>query len=215
LDSIGYTWDRQRTRERVYTPRDQIDAGIIMRKIVCLSLALALMPALSASSAAADDTATCFSRGTEDYKRPEFLKEGLNACSRVISSGTVSGKQLAFYYRGRAYWKHQLKDLNGALEDFNLSVNLDPKNVEGYDYRADVWKAKGDTDRALVDYEMATMLDPTYAAAYYSRGRIYEDQGKAEKARAEYNAALAVPEKDRIAKWAQDQARARLKELEK
>jgi Tfp pilus assembly protein PilF len=62
---------------------------------------------------------------------------------------------------------------------------------------------------------MATMLDPTYAAAYYSRGRIYEDQGKAEKARAEYNAALAVPEKDRIAKWAQDQARARLKELEK
>jgi tetratricopeptide (TPR) repeat protein len=185
-----------------------------MRKIVWLMLAL-VMPALGPTSATADDTATCFSRGTDDYKRAEFLQEGLNACSRVISSGTVSGKQLAFYYRGRAYWKHQLKNFDGALEDFNLSINLDPQNVEGYDYRADVWNSKGDKNRALADYAMAIMLDPTYAAAYYSRGRIYEDQGKVEKARAEYNAALDVPEKDRIAEWAQNQARERLRILDK
>jgi tetratricopeptide (TPR) repeat protein len=85
--------------------------------------------------------------------------------------------------------------------------------VEGYDYRADVWKAKGNVERALADYEMAIRLDPTYAAAYYRRGRTNEDRGDIEKARADYNAALAVPEKDRIAKCAQDQARERLREL--
>jgi tetratricopeptide (TPR) repeat protein len=184
-----------------------------MRRMVCLIAALVLAPALLPAAAAADDTATCFSRGTEDYKRPEFLDEGLAACGRVITSGSVSGTQLAFYYRGRAYWKNQLKDLDGALEDYNIAVNLDPKHVEGYDYRADVWRAKGNIDRALVDYEMAILLDPTYAAAYYSRGRVYETRGDIDKARADYNAALAVPEKDRIAKWAQDQARQRLKEL--
>ena len=106
-----------------------------------------------------------------------------------------------------------MNDLDGALEDFNQAINLDPKHVEGYDYRADVWKAKGEIDRALADYEIAIRLDPTYAAAYYSRGRIYESQGEVARARADYNAALAVPEKDRIAKWAQDQARQRLREL--
>jgi hypothetical protein len=35
------------------------------------------------------------------------------------------------------------------------------------------------------------------------------------KARADYNSALAVPEKDRIAKWAHDQARLRLQQLDK
>jgi tetratricopeptide (TPR) repeat protein len=184
-----------------------------MRQMVCLIAALVLAPALLPAAAAADDTATCFSRGTEDYKRPEFLDEGLAACGRVITSGSVSGTQLAFYYRGRGYWKHQLKDLDGALKDFNLSINLDPKNVEGYDYRADVWNSKGDTDRALVDFEMAMLLDPTYAAAYYSRGRIYESQGNIDKARSNYSTAISLPEKDRIAKWAQDGARQRLAAL--
>jgi tetratricopeptide (TPR) repeat protein len=77
------------------------------------------------------------------------------------------------------------------------------------------WKAKGNTDSAIADYEMAIRLDPTFASAYYSRGRIYESQGNIERARSDYNATLAVPEKDRIAEWAQDQARLRLRELNK
>jgi tetratricopeptide (TPR) repeat protein len=177
------------------------------------TLALLLLPFIEGGIAHADDTDTCFSKGTDDYKRADFFSQGLDACTRVIESGTVAGTRLAYYYRGRAYWKHQLNDLDGALEDFNQAINLDPKHVEGYDYRADVWKAKGEIDRALADYEIAIRLDPTYAAAYYSRGRIYESQGEVARARADYNAALAVPEKDRIAKWAQDQARQRLREL--
>jgi tetratricopeptide (TPR) repeat protein len=131
----------------------------------------------------------------------------------VISSGKVTGTQLAFYYRGRGYWKNQLKDLDGALADYNMAVNLDPKNVEGYDYRADVWKSKGDINRALADYAKAIQVDPTYAAAYYSRGRIYESQGNIDKARSNYSTAISLPEKDRIAKWAQDGARQRLAAL--
>jgi Caspase domain/TPR repeat len=183
-----------------------------MRLIAWVIVALALMLAQSPSGRA-DDLTTCFSRGTDDYKRKDFQKLGLAACSRVISSGKVTGTQLAFYYRGRGYWKNQLKDLDGALADYNTAVNLDPQNVEGYDYRADVWKSKGDTNRALADYAMAIQVDPTYAAAYYSRGLIYENQGNIDKARAEYSTAISLPEKDRIAKWAQDGAKQRLAAL--
>jgi tetratricopeptide (TPR) repeat protein len=99
------------------------------------------------------------------------------------------------------------------LTDYGVSIRLDPDNVESYDYRADVYQDKGDLDAALHEYDRATKIDPTYAAAYYSRGQIYEKKGDLDKARAEYNAALAVPTINRIAQWAQDNARARLKAL--
>jgi hypothetical protein len=172
-----------------------------------------LMPTLPPNGAV--DDASCFLHGTDDDKRPYILTQSLSACSKVISSGAVTGTHLAFYYLGRAYWKYQSKDLDGALDDYNLALNLDPNHVEGYDYRADVWKAKGQIDRAIGDYAMAIRLDPKYGAAYYSRGRIYEREGSLDMARADYNSALGVRENDRLAKWAQDQARERLSELDK
>jgi tetratricopeptide (TPR) repeat protein len=76
------------------------------------------------------------------------------------------------------------------------------------------WKQKkGELDASLADYDQASRIDPTYAAAYYSRGLIYEKWHDVDKARTEYNSAIAVPTKDRIAQWAQDNARARLKAL--
>jgi tetratricopeptide (TPR) repeat protein len=82
-------------------------------------------------------------------------------------------------------------------------------------YRARAsWKEKKrDLDAALADYDRATKIDPTYAAAYYSRGLIYEKKGDINKERAEYNSALAVPTINRIAQWAQDNARKRLEAL--
>jgi hypothetical protein len=42
---------------------------------------------------------------------------------------------------------------------------------------------------------------------------IFEKKKDIDKARVDYNKAIAVPSKDRIAQWAQDNARARLKTL--
>ena len=100
-----------------------------------------------------------------------------------------------------------------ALTDYGVSIRLEPDNVESYDYRAGVYQDKGDRDAALADYDRATKIDPTYAAAYYSRGLIYEKKGDINKARAENNSALAVPTINRIAQWAQDNARKQLEAL--
>jgi len=182
-----------------------------MRQKSLLTAAILLLALAGAPQASADDQTTCFSTGSEDYKKKESIEPGIRACSRLISSR--SGTSQAAAYRARGYWKHQKGDLDAAIEDYNIAIKLDPKNMEGYDYRADVWQDKGDLDRALADYDMATRVDPTYAAAYYSRGRVYETKGDIERARQEYNAALAVPNKDRIADWAQRGARDRLSKL--
>lgn len=167
-------------------------------------------PALAAEDR---DRAACFSLGNENYKDKAKFDPGLQACSRMIGSERYKDKALAAIYRARGSWKQKQGELDAVLADYGISIRIEPGNVESYDYRADVFQQKGDLDRALADYDSSTRIDPTYAAAYYSRGLIYEKMGNLDKARAEYNAALAVPTINRIAQWAQDNARTRLKTL--
>ncbi len=184
-------------------------------RVACLLVAAFAITMPIALAAPAGDRATCFSTGTDDYKRNEFIDVGLSACHRLITSGRYTGVDLANLLRARGYWYHQKKDLDTALADFNRAIQLDPKHVEGYDYRADVWTDKGELDRAIADHTMAIRIDPTYAAAYYTRGRVYETKGQIDRAVADYNAALSAPARDRTGEWAHRGARARLQELKR
>ena len=177
---------------------------------IFLFTAWATAPAFSADD---KDRVTCFSLGSENYKDANKFDPGLNACTRMISSGRFKDKALAAIYRARGSWKQKKGELDAALADYGISIRIEPDNVESYDYRADVYQQQGEFDRALEDYNRASRIDPTYAAAYYSRGLIYEKKGDIAQARAEYNSAIAVPTINRIAQWAQDNARARLKAL--
>ena len=187
-----------------------------MRLVIGSALVLLCAAVVSPASAQEDrDRTACFSLGSENYRDPKFYDTGLAACSRIIGSAQYKTdvKMIAAAYRSRASWKEKKSDLQAALDDYNTSIRMEPRHVEGYDYRADVYQRLGDYDKALADYNMATQIDPSYAAAYYSRGLIYEKQGNIDKAREEYNATLAVPTINRIAQWAQDNARTRLKAL--
>jgi tetratricopeptide (TPR) repeat protein len=186
-----------------------------MRRLLPLAALFALV-ALVPSPSFADaesDRISCFSLGNENYKDASKFDIGLAACSRMINSGRFKDNGLASIYRARASWKQKKGELDAALADYGIAIRMEPDNVESYDYRADVYQQQGNLDLALADYDHATQIDPTYAAAYYSRGLIYEKKGDVAKARAEYNSAIAVPTKDRIAQWAQDNARARLQAL--
>ncbi|MGE0565518.1 MAG: tetratricopeptide repeat protein [Pseudolabrys sp.] len=180
--------------------------------IVCTLLLAVAVPFSPATAQNDRDRTTCYSLGTENYKDPKFYDTGLAACTRIINA-KQSSTAVAAAYRARGSWKEKKDQLQDALRDYDTAIRMEPRNVEGYDYRADVHQRLGDHDKALADYNMATRIDPSYAAAYYSRGLIYEKQGKIEQAKSEYNSALAVPTVNRIAQWAQDNARARLKEL--
>ena len=186
-----------------------------MRRLLPLAAIFVFLAAGAAPSFAADekDRPICFSLGNENYKDANKFDPGLAACSRMINSGRYKDKALAAIYRARGSWKQKKGKLGASLADYGISIRIEPDNVESYDYRADVYQQQGDLNRALADYDQASRIDPTYAAAYYSRGLIYEKWHDVDKARTEYNSAIAVPTKDRIAQWAQDNARARLKAL--
>jgi tetratricopeptide (TPR) repeat protein len=178
--------------------------------MICLFALFGVAPSLAADD---KDRITCFSLGSESYKEKDNFDPGIAACTRMINSGDFKGKGLASIYRARGSWKQKKGELDSSLADYGISIGLEPDNVESYDYRADVYQQQGDLDKALADYDHASHIDPTYAASYFSRGLIFEKKKDTEKARIEYNKAIAVPTKDRIAQWAQDNARARLNAL--
>lgn len=186
-----------------------------MLRLLPLAVILIITTFGATPSYSADDKdrAICFSLGNQNYKDKDKFDPGLNACSRMINSGRYQDKALAAIYRARGSWKQKKGELNAVLADYGISIRIEPDNVESYDYRADVYQQQGDLNRLLADYDQASRIDPTYAAAYYSRGLIYEKWNDIDKARTEYNSAIAVPTVNRIAQWAQDNARARLKAL--
>lgn len=185
-----------------------------MRRLLLSAFAIAAFATPAPSHAQEADRTLCFSLGNENYKDKEKFKTGEDACTRMINAGTFRDKALAALYRARGSWHQKKGELDLALADYASSIKLEPKNVESYDYRADVYQQKGDYDRALSDYDRASKLDPDYAAAHYSRAMIFEKKKDFAKAREEYNATIKLPTRDRIAQWAQDNARARLKALD-
>jgi tetratricopeptide (TPR) repeat protein len=188
-----------------------------MRRPLLLAIlvsVLALIAIGAMAPAFADDRSTCFSLGSEDYKDKEKLKLGEDACSRMINAGTFRDKPLAALYRARGNWHQKKGELDLALGDYNSAIKFESKNAESYDYRGDIYRQKGDLDRALSDYDRASKLDPNYVSAYYGRGRVFETKKDIDKAREAYNAAIKMTAPDRIAQWAQDNARFRLKALD-
>ncbi len=185
-----------------------------MRRLILLALTLGAIAAAPRVHAQDADRTLCFSLNTENYKDKEKFIAGEDACSRMIATKSFKGKPLAAMHRARGSWRQKKGDLDAALADYATAIKIEPKNVESFDYRADVYQQKGDLDRALADYDRASKLDPLYAAAHFSRGMIFEKKKDLGKAREEYNTAIKLPTKDRIAQWAQDNARTRLKALD-
>jgi tetratricopeptide (TPR) repeat protein len=197
---------------------------------LCLPISFAVSIALATISPSFADQATdeCFSLGAYSANyvdKPEAVAPAVKACTTVIAARkrNATSASLAAAYSARGSWYTKsfvlkvagTENLDKAIADLDEAVRLNPKNVEFYDYRADAWQFKGDLDRAIANYDQANRVDPQYAAAYFSRGRIYQQKGDIARAKADYAAALAVPNKDRIAAWAQQQAQQALDALNK
>ncbi|MFY9989669.1 MAG: tetratricopeptide repeat protein [Rhodoplanes sp.] len=110
--------------------------------------------------------------------------EAIAACSRAITSGSISPNDLAraYFNRGRAYYQKQ--DYSLAIADYGEVIKLDPKNAWAFIFRGNAYKAKQDYDLAIADYSEALKLDPKNAGTFYARGNAY-------KAKQDYSLAIA------------------------
>ena len=69
-----------------------------------------------------------------------------------------------------------------ALDDFNVAIQLNPKYVNAYNNRGLLRAQAGDFENAVIDFTQAMMLDPLNPKYYQHRAEVYLQQGAADKA---------------------------------
>jgi tetratricopeptide (TPR) repeat protein len=85
-------------------------------------------------------------------------------------------------YRG---WAHLVCDAPKlALRDFELAIELDPKNADAYNGRGFIRASQGQMREALRDAEEALRLGPPAPRLLYNAARIYAQGGRSNEHRA-------------------------------
>ena len=79
-----------------------------------------------------------------------------------------SQTQLEYFKSGKS--KFELKNFQGALEDYNKAIELDSNNFEVYYKRGLSKDSLEDYDGAMADYNKAIALNLKDANLYHSRG---------------------------------------------
>ena len=74
-------------------------------------------------------------------------------------------------YSKRAAVKVALSDNNGAIEDCDTALQIDPDLSEAYKIRGDAKSNMKQYKEAIEDYNMTIYLQPDFVAAYYRRGK--------------------------------------------
>ena len=92
-----------------------------------------------------------------------LYQESVSECDKALQSnpkGTKLRRAATYHTRGVA--KVGLGDHNGAIEDFNESIRLNPRKALLYYDRGLTKEVLGQHEEAKVDFAKATELDPDF-----------------------------------------------------
>lgn len=126
-----------------------------MLKLVLLLFALL---AFREASAQSDGVKPCiFEAEANAFDR------AIENCTAAVQSGELSDQELAiaFYNRGFAFYSQG--DYDGAIQDYDRALNLQPKYAPALVRRAHAHQEKRQYEGALADYEEAKQIDPKFA----------------------------------------------------
>ena len=154
------------------------------RPLLAFASALIALFSILAAPARADDMETCKKSDGDD---------ALAACTRLISSKTLRGGELAQAYvsRGLIYIRFKA-DWDRAIADYDEALKLNPKIAGAYTGRAAANLRKGNIDRALPDLNEGLRLDPKSPGIHNVFGYYYNKKGDHERALTEVNEALRL-----------------------
>lgn len=111
--------------------------------------------------------------------------------NKIIELGP-SAHGVEVVYTNRSMMRLQGKDIDGALDDLNKAVSINPKVAEIYNGRAIARLQKGDLDGALADYEKAIELKPSLPSAFLGRGYFRYQQKVFDGALSDFSKAIEL-----------------------
>jgi tetratricopeptide (TPR) repeat protein len=78
--------------------------------------------------------------------------------------------------------RRRLNDFQGAIQDYNIAIQIDPTSPHPYYNRGLARQDLGDLTGAMADLSKAIALDPEYLFAFYDRGLLQARMGRPEQA---------------------------------
>ncbi len=105
------------------------------------------------------------------YAMQERWAESERDLSKVIERDPDDA---ALYSGFRAYVRNYMGDFQGALDDCNRAIPLNPRLRSNYSNRGWIYSNLGEYEQAIADYTYAMTLDPTQSYYYYQRANFNE-----------------------------------------
>ena len=124
---------------------------------------------LAAPMARANDLAGC--------RQGENSRLKVRACSAVISSGTLQGRDLSWVFDKRGLGRARLGQHERALEDYARAIELDPRNAIALSNRANSLRHTGKLGEAVDDFTRSIRIAPRRYHPYMGRGLAAAAQG--------------------------------------
>lgn len=137
-------------------------------------------------------------------------KESLSELNTAIAARPDNFE--GYFLRGLA--KYSLDDLQGAIFDFDKTLEIHPMYVRALQYRAICYDKQDDSKKALDDLNRANQLDPFDADVLFTRGITYLHLGDYAKAIADYDMVLSIEKDDALAYVNRGVAKSHLKQYQ-
>ena len=94
------------------------------------------------------------------------------------------------YYINRALTRYHRQELRGAMNDYDLALDLDPNNVLGHYNRGLLRAQVGDDNRAIEDFNVVIDCEPENTMAIFNRALLLTQTGDFEGAELDLNRVL-------------------------
>jgi tetratricopeptide (TPR) repeat protein len=99
-------------------------------------------------------------------------------------------------YFNRGILRREIGDLDGAIQDYSLAIDINPTQSQIYNNRGNARRDKGDLEDAMSDYDMAIRLNPNAARALINRGMVHRIFGNPDSALADFAKAISLKPTD-------------------
>jgi tetratricopeptide (TPR) repeat protein/S1-C subfamily serine protease len=116
------------------------------------------------------------------------LKKYREAAAAINKAIELSPR--AAFYNNRGNVRNELGDKQGAIDDYNQAIKINPNDAQAYYNRGVVRDDLGDKQGAIDDYNLAIKINPNYALAYYNRGIVRNELGDKPGAIDDYTQAI-------------------------
>lgn len=110
---------------------------------------------------------------------------------------TILDKDSDFHYMS-GHEKYKFQDYIGAIEDYNLAIEINPNHPWAYNDRGEAKQKLNDLTGAIADYTISIENYPTHAGGHILRGYAKYKLGDEYGACDDWNKAMELGERDAL-----------------